>query len=144
MTTTGRQPSLTAEERAALDRVRRVSRALDEAIAIPGTDYRIGLDPILGIAPVSGDAVAALGSLYIVATGLELGLPGSVAASMVGLIALEFVVGSIPVLGPIVDAHWKVNKRNVERLEAYLAEEAGRAEQADRATGSRQSAAGPR
>jgi hypothetical protein len=144
MATTGRQASLTAEEQAALDRARRVSRALDEVIAIPGTSYRIGLDPILGIAPVSGDAVAALGSLYIVATGLELWLPGPVAARMVGLIALEFVVGSIPILGPILDAHWKVNVRNVDRLERYLAEEADRAEQPDRDVAGRRPAAGRR
>lgn len=132
MTTTGRQPALTAEEQAALDRARRLSRVLDEAVAVPGTNYRIGLDPLLGIAPVSGDAVAALGSLYIVATGLRLGLPRSAAATMLGLIAVEFVVGSIPIVGPIIDAHWKVNRRNVDRLEAYLADRAGDAEPADR------------
>lgn len=144
MTTTGRQPDLTPDEQAALDRVRRVSRVLDEAVTIPGTNYRIGLDPLLGIAPVSGDAVAALGSLYIVATGLELGLPRSVAAKMVGLIAVEFVVGSVPILGPIVDAHWKVNKRNVERLERYLAEAADGAEQVGRETERDRQPAGPR
>lgn len=144
MTTTGRQSDLTPDEQAALDRVRRVSRVLDEAVTIPGTNYRIGLDPLLGIAPVSGDAVAALGSLYIVATGLELGLPRSVAARMIGLIAVEFVVGSIPILGPIVDAHWKVNKRNVERLERYLAEATDGAEQVGGETERGRPTAGPR
>ena len=44
----------------ALHRVRLVGRLLDEAIAIPGTPYRIGLDPIVGLLPISGDLLMTL------------------------------------------------------------------------------------
>jgi hypothetical protein len=93
---------------------------MDDALRIPGTGFRIGLDPVLGIVPVSGDAIAALGSLYIVLQGFRIGVPGRTLATMLLLVAVEFLVGSIPVLGTILDAVIKVNKRNTKTLESYL------------------------
>lgn len=109
-----------SSDREALARARTVSHLLDDAIRVPGTGTRIGLDPVLGVLPVSGDAVAAVGALYVVAKGVEIGLPTEEIVKMLGLVAGDFLVGSIPVLGPFLDAGWKVNKRNVERMEAYL------------------------
>lgn len=83
-------------------------------------NYRIGLDPILGILPVSGDAVAALASLYIVLQGVRVGVPRHELATMILFIAVEFVVGSVPVLGTLLDAVVKVNQRNVRVLESHV------------------------
>lgn len=114
------QSSTSARNRAALERARTVSYVMDDALRIPGTGFRIGLDPVLGIVPVSGDAIAALGSLYIVLQGFRIGVPGRTLATMLLLVAVEFLVGSIPVLGTILDAVIKVNKRNTKTLESYL------------------------
>lgn len=104
----------------ALERARLVSTLLDESISIPGIGYKIGLDPIIGILPVAGDSVATVASLYIVYAGLRLGLPPRALGKMLGFIAVDFVVGSVPVLGTIVDAVLKVNKWNVATIERHV------------------------
>lgn len=113
---------LDPETRARVDRARSVARLLDEAVEIPGTSFRVGIDPILGVAPVSGDALAAVGSLYVVYQGMQAGVPRAVIGRMLLSIAAEFVVGSVPLLGTLVDAGWKVNVTNVERIERHLAD----------------------
>lgn len=107
---------------AGLERARTIATMLDEAVRVPGTQFRVGVDPLLGVAPVSGDALAALGSLYIVLEALRLEVPAGTVARMLLAIGAEFVVGSIPILGTLIDAGWKVNKSNVELIEAHLNE----------------------
>jgi len=118
-------------DRAAVDRAKWVGEVMDDAIPVPCTDYRIGLDPILGIVPVSGDAVAAIASLYIVVQGYRIGVPLSTIATMLGWVGLDFAVGSIPILGTILDAVIKANKRNAETLEAHLQSQSGSALESD-------------
>jgi len=110
----------TTAEAATLERVRTVSRLLDDAVRVPGTDYRIGIDPILGILPVAGDGVAMLLSLYPVLEAYRLGMSRTALAKMLSLVAVDAVVGSVPVLGPVFDAFWKANKRNLRTLERHL------------------------
>jgi hypothetical protein len=110
-----------ADEPEGMERVRAVSRLLDEAIEIPVLNYRIGLDPILGILPVGGDAVSAAISLYIVAEGARMGASRDTVLKMLFNIGVDAVIGSIPVLGTLIDAVWKANERNVALLEAEFA-----------------------
>ena len=112
------------DEQAALSRARSVAHLLDEAVTVPGTGLRVGIDPILGVAPVSGDLVAAIASLYIVFKAVEVGVPARSIAAMLGRVAVEFALGSVPVLGTLLDAGWKVNKRNVAVMEAHVDETA--------------------
>lgn len=103
-----------------VDRLRALAHLLDEAVRVPGTRFRVGLDPVLGILPVAGDAVAAVASVYIVVVGRRLGVPPRTTLWMLLRVAVEFVAGSVPVLGPLVDAGWKVNVTNVDEIEAHL------------------------
>lgn len=98
----------------AVARMRTVARLLDESVRVPGTNFRIGLDPILGILPGAGDTVAAGLSLYIVYEAARLGVSYSTLARMVANVAIDAVGGSVPVLGDLFDAVWKANRRNVE------------------------------
>ena len=111
-------------EHPALPRLRTVSHLLDDVIRIPGTDIRFGLDPILGILPVAGDSVSTAISLYIIFEGYRADAPQDLLAKMVALTAIDFAVGSIPVVGPVFDAFWKNNKWNVNMLQEYLEEAA--------------------
>jgi hypothetical protein len=113
-------PTRTVARRAGLDRARAASTLLDEAIRVPGTDRRIGLDPILGLLPVAGDAVAALASLYVVFEAFRAGVPGRTLAAMLLLIAVDAVAGSVPVVGPVFDAFWKANRWNVSMFEDHV------------------------
>ncbi|MGM0718756.1 MAG: DUF4112 domain-containing protein [Halobacteriota archaeon] len=107
-------------EHPALSRVRTVSTLLDDFIRIPGTNVRFGLDPILGILPVAGDSVSSLISLYIIAEGYRADAPPSLLAKMSGLLAVDFFIGSVPLVGPVFDAFWKNNKWSVALLEEHL------------------------
>ena len=104
----------------AIARVRAVARVLDTAIGIPGTRIRFGLDPIIGLVPGLGDVASAVLSGYIVLTGIRLGVSPTVVARMIGNIAIDTLLGSVPVLGDLFDASWKSNKKNVELLERHL------------------------
>jgi TctA family transporter len=110
------------DEPPGMERVRALSRLLDEAIEIPVINYRIGLDPILGILPVGGDSVAAAISLYIVAEGARMGASRETILKMLTNIAIDTVIGSVPVLGTVIDAVWKANERNVALLEQEFGE----------------------
>lgn len=106
-----------------LERARTVATLLDDAIRIPVIDYRIGLDPILGVLPVAGDTVALVASLYVVLEGIRLGVPARGVAKMVLLVLFDWVLGSIPVVGSPIDAVLKANRRNVTTIERHVAEE---------------------
>lgn len=108
------------DEPPAMERVRTVARLLDEAIELPVVNYKIGLDPILGILPVGGDAVSAAISLYIVAEGAQMGASRDTLLKMLFNVGVDAVIGSVPVLGTLVDAVWKANERNVALLEEDL------------------------
>lgn len=114
-------PSIASlEHQATLRRTRVVARILDESVRVPGTNFRIGIDPVLGILPVSGDIVAALSSFYIVLEAARVGVPPRTLGLMGLNIAVDLVVGSIPVLGTLFDAVWKANVRNVALLEEQI------------------------
>lgn len=120
----GRGPGVESSRRPArkLDSARAVARLLDRSFRVPGTSFRFGLDPLLGLLPVGGDVVAALGSGYILYVAWRNGAPGSMIGRMLGNVAVDTVVGSVPVLGDLFDAGWKANARNVAMLEEWLGE----------------------
>ena len=74
----------TAKQIAKLNQLRRLSRVLDNAIPIPGTKIRFGLDPILGLLPGGGDTLTGGLAAYIVIEAARMGLPREVLGKMVG------------------------------------------------------------
>jgi len=112
--------TLVGGERAALNRMDLVSTLLDDAVRVPGTDFRVGLDPIVGILPVAGDSVMSLVSLYVVLEAVNLGASTGLVARMLINVAIDATIGSIPLLGTVFDAAWKANRRNVRLVERHL------------------------
>jgi len=100
-------------DQAAVKRMQVVAWALDDAIPVPGTNYRVGIDPVVGLLPVGGDTATAVISLYLVAESARLGVAREKLAAMVVNILLDTGIGSVPVLGDLFDAGWKANKRNL-------------------------------
>jgi hypothetical protein len=107
-------------DEAAVRRMRFVANLLDDSIRVPGTDFRIGIDPILGILPGAGDAVAAAMSVYIVLESARLGVPFLTLLRMMANVTLDFAIGSVPVIGTLFDAAWKTNQTNVELAVEHL------------------------
>ncbi|MGF1479591.1 MAG: DUF4112 domain-containing protein [Cyanophyceae cyanobacterium] len=103
-----------------LQRIRRLSRLMDTAIGIPGTKFRIGLDPILGLVPGAGDLVSTAFSAYIILLAARFNLPRSALKKMIFNVALESVVGTVPLIGDAFDAVYKSNIRNLAILEEHL------------------------
>jgi hypothetical protein len=107
-----------------LTRIRSLANALDSAIAVPGTRFRFGRDPLLGLVPGLGDLVGAALSGYIVLTGIQLGAPPALVARMIANVAFDTVGGSVPVVGDLFDAAWKSNRRNLTLIEKHVGTEA--------------------
>lgn len=104
-----------------LQKIRKLAKLLDTAIGIPGTKFRIGLDPILGLIPGGGDLIAGSISAYLIYQAARFGLEKGEILKMVRNVAIETTVGSVPIVGDIFDAYFKANMRNLEILEKHLA-----------------------
>lgn len=99
-----------------------MTRVLDSAFQIPGTRFRFGIDAIIGLVPGIGDAIGAVFSCVIVFQAARLGVSKATLARMMGNVALDTIVGEIPLLGDMFDAGWKANTKNLALLEADLGE----------------------
>jgi len=113
----------TAERLVTLNRIRKLSRLMDTAIGIPGTKFRIGLDPIMGLIPGAGDLVSTTFSAYIIYLATQIGIPSQDLKKMIFNIGLEAVVGTVPLVGDLFDAYYKSNIRNLAILEQHLQNE---------------------
>jgi Domain of unknown function (DUF4112) len=102
-------------------RVRTLARLLDNAITIPGTSWKIGLDPIIGLIPGIGDMIGAVLSGYIVLEAVQAQVPTFTLARMLVNVGIDTLLGSVPALGDVFDAAWKSNVMNVALLERHLA-----------------------
>ncbi|MGI2032444.1 DUF4112 domain-containing protein [Rhizobium panacihumi] len=106
----------TAERLRRLRRLSGIARLMDTAIRIPGTGIRFGADSVLGLVPVIGDAGGALIGLYIVNEARRMGVPADKLAQMVGNLAVDSLVGSVPVFGDLFDVYFKSHRRNVDMI----------------------------
>ena len=117
------RPRSRAERIARLDAL---ASLLDPAFIVPGTNIRFGVDALIGLVPGIGDVVTTLMSLYIVQEARALGAPRHLIARMLVNVALDGVVGAVPLLGDAFDVMWRANRRNMALLQRHLAGEAGR------------------
>jgi len=102
------------------DWARQLSVLLDGAIRIPGTELRIGLDPILGaLLPELGDALTAVLSLTLLVVAYRERVPKPVLLRMLLNIALDAGLGAIPVLGDVFDFAFKANEKNLALIERH-------------------------
>lgn len=101
--------------------VRVLARLLDNAIPIPGTSWKIGLDPIVGLIPGIGDLISAVLSGYIILEAARADIPTLTLAKMLRNVGVDTLFGAVPALGDVFDAAWKSNTRNVALLERHLA-----------------------
>ncbi len=93
---------------------------MDNAVRIPGTDIRIGIDPILGFFfPGIGDSAGALLSLGVFVTALREGVPLPVLMRMLLNIAIDALVGAFPLLGDVFDVAFRANQRNYELVKRH-------------------------
>jgi hypothetical protein len=107
-----RAPRIVPRTDRRLARMRFLSRLLDNAILLPG-GYRIGLDPLMGLLPGVGDLLGGTLSLWLIYDAARLGVSKRTLARMGLNVLLDTTVGSVPVVGDVMDALWKANARNM-------------------------------
>ncbi|WP_181703949.1 DUF4112 domain-containing protein [Chthonobacter albigriseus] len=111
----------TIEEIEAVERrLALIARALDSAFRIPGTGIRFGADTIVGFIPGVGDLVTQGLGLYIVAEAWRLGAGHRTVARMIGNLAIDTVVGVVPLVGDVADLFFRANTKNVALLREHV------------------------
>jgi len=99
-----------------------LARALDSVARLPGTNVRFGLDALLGLVPGVGDLAGAAIAGYVVLAAARLGAPRAVLLRMLLNVAIDTLVGSVPLVGDAFDVAWRANTRNVTLLQRHLAD----------------------
>ena len=110
--------------RDALEKKARTSRwiawLLDECIRIPGTNIRIGLDPILGLVPGGGETVSSVVGAFLLADASRRGIPFRTLFKMAGNLMLNAGIGAIPGIGDLFSLWFKSNSRNFDLMRHYI------------------------
>jgi hypothetical protein len=114
------EPGAQETLQATRERLRRLAWLLDSSIPIPGTQFTVGIDALIGLVPVLGDLIGVLLSSYVLGEAARLGAPRTLLMRMAFNVGIEGVVGIIPLAGDAFDAAWKANQRNVRLLDAWL------------------------
>jgi hypothetical protein len=99
--------------------LRRWARLLDSAFRMPGTNFRFGVDPLIGLIPGIGDLVTPIFGVLIIWHAASLRVPKVIIARMVINAVVDGVVGAVPVFGDAMDFAWRANEWNMALLERH-------------------------
>jgi len=108
-----------ARANVAPDWAERLVRFLDDGFTIPGTRFRIGFDAILGLVPPLGDVVTTASSVALLWVAWKRELPYSLMGRMMVNLAIDSIVGAVPIVGDLFDIVFKANRRNLDLIEQY-------------------------
>jgi hypothetical protein len=108
---------------ARLEALEGLAHNLDSRFRIPGTRIRFGWDSILGLVPGIGDIAAVAPGAYIWLEGHRLGVSNHVKGRMAFNLGVDWVIGSIPLLGDVLDVGFKANRRNVALIREHVERE---------------------
>ena len=114
-------PPLSHEER--LERIRKLTKTMDEAFTLPGTNFRVGWDSIIGLVPIAGDMATTVISAWVIREAHQMGISRWQTIRMLGNVGIDMIVGIIPGLGDLADAAFKSNTRNMKILEKHVAKQ---------------------
>ena len=119
-------------KRRARKRLVALAYLMDSAITLPGVRRGVGLDALLGLVPIVGDAVSALIGLYSIVQARELGASRWLQARMVGNLLVDAALGVVPIAGDVADVFFRAHRRNLALLQRELNEPWIEAEVVDR------------
>lgn len=105
-----------------LKHLQRLARLMDAQFRVPGTNFRFGLDGLIGLIPGAGDVSTFAVSGYMLWIMAHNGASGYVLARMTVNILIDALIGSIPLIGDLFDIAFKANLRNMRLMEQYYAE----------------------
>lgn len=102
-------------------RLEALAKVMDSIITIPGTNVRLGVDALLGLLPVIGDAISATISSYLIWEAKRLGVSRFLLARMAGNVMIDTVVGAVPLVGDVFDVAYRSNLKNIALLKKHIA-----------------------
>lgn len=108
------------DRQTAVDHLAQLSFLLDRAFRVPGTQWRFGLDALIGLVPGLGDVVGSFAGMYGLWVARQLGAPMAVQARLVMNLAIDGAVGLVPFVGDLFDFAFKAHTRNHALLERWL------------------------
>jgi hypothetical protein len=108
---------LTRDEKGELAIVRQIRKWMDEAVTVPGTKFKFGLDSIIGLIPGVGDASSAAIGGYMLHAAHKLGVPTIVMVRMLFNLLVDALIGLIPIVGDYLDVLYKANSKNSKLIE---------------------------
>lgn len=114
------EAAATASQAQEIDAFRRLSRLLDTQFSLPGIPFRFGLDGLIGLIPGIGDTVTGAMGLYALGVAHRLDLPLGARLKMVWNIAVDVVIGAIPLVGDLFDFAFHAHSRNRRIIEKHL------------------------
>jgi hypothetical protein len=92
---------------------------MDDFVRVPGTKFRFGLDPLLGLIPGIGDTSSALVSALALIQAVRVGIPKILLARMSLNILINEIIGIIPVVGDAFSFWFKSNARNYQIIKDH-------------------------
>lgn len=121
-------PNANAEDRVAQrqrlrKRLETLANTLDTALRIPGTKVRFGADAIVGLIPGLGDVLGLAMGLWLIWQARGVRAPFKLQVRMLGNLALEAIIGAVPILGDAFDVLWQANQRNRQILTDWMDEQ---------------------
>lgn len=102
---------------AELEAARYWAKLTDSRFSVLG--LRFGLDSLVGLIPVVGDALMLVPALRILWLAAQLGVPAGMLIRMLVNILLDLILGAVPVLGDLFDLFYKANQANLRLLESW-------------------------
>lgn len=102
-----------------MQKVARLSKLMDKQFVVPGTNFRFGLDGILGLIPGVGDLSTFAVSCYLITLMAKNGASGYVLARMVLNVVIDTLIGSIPLVGDLFDFAFKANSKNIRLMQEH-------------------------
>jgi hypothetical protein len=103
--------------------IERVAKVMDSAVKLPVIGG-VGLDALLGLVPVAGDAASAAVSVSLIAKSVRYGIPREIITRMLANVLVDLLLGAVPIVGDLADMWFKANVRNVALLKEFLGDEA--------------------
>src|SRR5205085_8649993 len=97
-----------------------IAVVMDEFVRFPGTRFRFGLDPLIGLIPGLGDTASAIVSAMTLIYAARCGLPKILLARMSLNILINEVIGIIPGIGDAFSFWFKSNTRNYELMQRHF------------------------
>lgn len=102
--------------------IRSIAGLMDTRFKVPGTSFRFGLDPLLNLIPFAGNGITVIISFMLVILMSRYGVSGKVVIKMIGNIAIDGLIGAIPIIGNLFDFYYKSNTRNIKLLSDHYGE----------------------